>query len=272
MVASLPMYDLPELRAVTDDWWRGLARALRRAGVAEVPGRLERSASPSSVWASPALVLSQCCGFGLVGELAGVVRPVATPVYDAPGCGGAGAHGSTYRSAIVVREDAPARALDDLRGAVAAYNEVDSHSGYNALRAVVAPLSEGGRFFARAEASGSHEASLECVARGRADVAAVDAVVWALLGRVRPGATRGLRVLAWTEPAPALPYVTAAGRSDDQVARIREALGAAAQAPDLEAARSALLIEGLVVLERGDYAPITEQARAARARGYPALR
>src|SRR6185312_8107473 len=31
-VASLPMYDLPELRAATDAWWKGLARAFRREG------------------------------------------------------------------------------------------------------------------------------------------------------------------------------------------------------------------------------------------------
>ena len=36
-VASLPMYDLPELRAATDAWWRGLAQAFRREGIADLP-------------------------------------------------------------------------------------------------------------------------------------------------------------------------------------------------------------------------------------------
>ena len=32
-VASLPMYDLPELREATDAWWRGLARAFAAEGL-----------------------------------------------------------------------------------------------------------------------------------------------------------------------------------------------------------------------------------------------
>jgi hypothetical protein len=34
-IAELPWYDVPELVAATDAWWRGIARHLQAAGVEE---------------------------------------------------------------------------------------------------------------------------------------------------------------------------------------------------------------------------------------------
>ena len=55
----------------------------------------------------------------------------------------------------------------------------------NALRAVIAPLAEGGRFFAEIIETGGHAASLDLVAAGGADVAAIDAVSLALFALYR---------------------------------------------------------------------------------------
>ena len=143
MLASLSMYDLAEVRAATDAWWRGLASALRRAGVESVPEVLTRGAD-GEVWQSPALLLAQTCGYPLTHALAGVVELVATPVYAAPGC-----RGAEYSSFIVVSEDNGAATLEELRGAVCTYNGRDSQSGYNALRAAIAPLAGGRAFFSR---------------------------------------------------------------------------------------------------------------------------
>ena len=61
----------------------------------------------------------------------------------------------------------------------------------SALRALIAPHAASGRFFAEVRVSGAHSASLAMVARGEADVAAIDCVVHALLARHRPGALHG---------------------------------------------------------------------------------
>jgi hypothetical protein len=45
MIATLPMYDWPQLRSSTDAWWAGLARHLRAAGI-DAPDRLTRSDAP----------------------------------------------------------------------------------------------------------------------------------------------------------------------------------------------------------------------------------
>src|SRR5919106_1169060 len=123
----------------------------------------------------------------------------------------------------------------DLRGGVCAINGWNSHSGMSALRALIAPLSAGSRFFARIEVSGSHRASLAMIARGEADVAAIDCVVHALLVRHRPAAVAGTRPLGRTPSAPAPPFVARASAGEATVARLRAALFRALDDPALEA-------------------------------------
>lgn len=265
-VASLPMYDLAELRRAHAALWAGIALHLEREGVADVPDALALDRSEGEVWADPGLLLSQCCGADLVGAHAGMLRPVATPCYRAPGC-----DGPTYTSIVVVAEGSRAAGIQDLRGAVAAINTPRSHSGMSALRALVAPLSRDGRFFAEVKVSGAHVASLAMVARGAADVAAIDCVTHALLARHRPAALAGTRPLHRTAAAPALPYVTRAGASEELVRRLGAALADATADPDLAAARDDLLLGGVEVLPPSAYDAIAAFERFAVARGCPRL-
>ena len=70
-------------------------------------------------------------------------------------------------------------------------NSLESHSGANALRALVAPESRKGRFFSRVRTSGSHAGSIAALVQRRADVAAIDCVTYALLDRYRPSCLAG---------------------------------------------------------------------------------
>jgi hypothetical protein len=263
--ASLPMYDLPEVRAAHAALWVGIARHLRRAGVPEVPAALDAGAG-SALWSRPDLLLSQCCGYHLVHGYGAMLRPLATPCYRAPGCAGA-----RYASIVVVGEDSPARSLEDLRSGVCAINGRDSHSGMNALRALIAPLSRDGRFFAAVRISGAHRESLALVVRGEADVAAIDGVIYALLARHRPAALAGTRPFGQTASAPAPPFVTAAGTSDDLAARLRAGLRGAVADPALAAARDDLLLAGIEILPPAAYRRIAAFERLAARHRYPLL-
>ena len=267
MFASLPMYDLPELRAATDAWWSGMAVALRRAGIDVVPDQLTRADNPATVWRDPNLLLSQTCGYPLVHDMAGILQPVATPIYDAPGC-----DGPNYSSAIVVSAEQSANDISALRGAVCAINRPDSQSGYNCLRAVLSSLAEGKPFFARVIETGSHAHSLEMISRGDADVCAIDCVTHTLLSRHRPQALANTRILGYTAHAPGLPYVTRAVASVDVVQRIREGVMTAFADPALAGAREALLLVGAEVLDAESYADILAMEAAAQAQGYRELR
>ena len=262
MLASLPMYDLPEMSAATDAWWSGVACALQRAGLDAAPEALTRDPDVD-VWHSQQLLLSQTCGYPLTHALAGVVELVATPAYSAGGCSGA-----NYCSLIVVSEDNPAAGLDDLRGAVCAYSRRHSHSGYNALRAAIAPRADGGSFFSRAIESGGHPLSIELVASGEADVCAVDCVTHALIAKYRPNALAGTRVMGATEHAPGLPYVTRAGVDEDFMRRLRDGLQSAFADPRLADARDTLLLTGLEVLGDHAYQRIDDMEDSALAAGY----
>lgn len=198
MIAALPMYDWPEIRSATDAWWTGLARHLRAAGIKDVPDSLCREIGPPAIWEHPDLLLAQTCGLPLVRRYRDRLQVVATPCYAAEGC-----DGPTYRSAILVRADSPIDRPQAADGAAVAFNAPDSLSGHLALR-----LACGGVRFRAAIETGSHAASMATVQAGRADLCAIDCVTWAIARRHRPALTDGLRVIAWSPPMPALPYVT----------------------------------------------------------------
>jgi ABC-type phosphate/phosphonate transport system substrate-binding protein len=266
MIASLPMYALPQVAAATDAWWQGLARALRAEGIANVPDRLDLSGNRLAHWASPDLLLSQSCGYPLRHDFAGYLRPVATPCYRAPGCAG-----PTYQSVIVVAEADPAASMEDLFVRRAVINGWDSQSGMSALRAVAAPHHRDGRFFADVAVTGNHWASMAAIREGRADVAAIDCVTYALTARHAPDLVEDLRILTTSPSVPALPYVTAISRDDETVARLRAGLRQAVDDPSLSAVRDDLLIEDFAILETADYEPIDVMERQAAERGYPQI-
>jgi hypothetical protein len=119
MIASLPMYDLPEIRWATDAWWRGLAKHIG------IEGSLERGPDHFRPWRDHDLIFSQTCGYPLTHEFHGRLRLLATPHYAADGCAG-----PLYCSLILAREPIDPAAL---RGRVAAFNSPDSMSGMLAL-------------------------------------------------------------------------------------------------------------------------------------------
>ncbi len=260
---SLPMYDLPFLRAATDAWAAGLALALAHEGIAGAAQT--RTQETGALWRSPDLLVSQSCGYPLMTDFAGDLIPLATPRYRAAGCAG-----TDYVSFIVVRADA-ARELADLRGTTLALNDWRSHSGMNALRRAVAPLARDGRFFSEIKISGSHLNSVALVAKGEADVAAVDCVTHALIARHAPALLAGLRILAATRPAPSLPYVTRADAPMDRIKRLTEALHRAAADSGLAAVRDDLLLDGFAALPASAYAPMLTMETEAVDLGYPAL-
>jgi len=167
-VASLPMYDWPEVAWANDALWEAIARRLDASGIA-APLALDRSRSSDSVWRDSGLLLSQTCGFPFSTRLRGMLRFIGTPIYDVPGC-----RGAYYSSMIVVRSSESGERLVDVSGRRFAYNAKDSLSGYLALAMLIKEAGLG----ARPEwlETGSHRASLCAVAEEEADVAAIDAV------------------------------------------------------------------------------------------------
>ena len=254
-IASLPMYDLPEIRSATRAWWAGLARAFSAAGIDDVPETLTAPVDPTAYWQDRRLLFSQACGRNYTRELARHVRLIATPCYAASGC-----DGPRYRSLLLAGGDSDRHRIADLSTARAAVNGFDSHSGWVALCAAV---SEAGAApdFSDIRVTGAHVASIEAVRRGEADVCAVDCVTFALLESHAPDRVAGVKVLGRSPAAPGLPYITAAWTGAADLARLGDGLRRALEAPDLASARGSLLIEGCESLSDSDYDRVRDMAR-----------
>jgi ABC-type phosphate/phosphonate transport system substrate-binding protein len=266
-IAALPMYDFPDVAAAHDALWSALAARLRAAGIGDIPSTLTRTLGHTDTWRHPRLLLGQACEYPLAKGYSRYVRLVATPRYTAPGC-----EGARYRSAIVVRRDDHAATLADLRNRRCAVNEADSNSGMNLLRAALAPIALGPRFFESVAISGSHRSSIAMIAAGGADVAAVDCVSYAHFQRSLPEITAGLRILAWSAPSPCLSLITASSTDDATLAALRRALAAVNADAALAPVRERLFLNGFDFEPDGTFAEVLSHERAAEACGYPELR
>ncbi|MBS0563347.1 MAG: PhnD/SsuA/transferrin family substrate-binding protein [Proteobacteria bacterium] len=228
MIATLAMYDWPEVRADTDRLWHHIRDGLRRRGV-PAPDELTRGGDLWALWLDGGLVLGHTCGFPYRTRLHGKVALVGTPDY-----GLEGAPPGYYYSHLIVRRDETG-AWQDFLDRRLAMNGQDSQSGWAAPQNLAA---REGRRFSRLIDTGAHLETARAVAEGRADIGAVDAVTWRLLERYRPSVTGRLRVAARTEPTPGLPLVTAlAAHAPAIAAAVRAAIadlpGLAASAPGL---------------------------------------
>jgi ABC-type phosphate/phosphonate transport system substrate-binding protein len=260
------MYDFANLQAANDAIWQVVASALRDAGRRDVPDALERGLTIDQLWQDPGLVLAQSCGYPLMTSLRGRVRLVATPRYRAAGCSG-----SSWGSALVVRADDASPDLAAFRGRRCAANQPHSNTGMNLPRAAVAEIANGRPFFGSVAWTGSHRASLALVADGAADLAAIDAVTLAHLGRIEPMLVRRIRILGWTEATPGLPFITAGDTDDATIEIMRQALNRIVTDPEYEWVREALLLDGFETVPEARYHGILDLERRAIALGYPEL-
>jgi ABC-type phosphate/phosphonate transport system substrate-binding protein len=263
-IASLGMYDFEGLHAANDSLWRAIARRLRDGGIGQVPDALDRMRPLDEIWSDPNLLLAQACGYPLVTRFQDRLRYVATPRYRAVGCDGV-----SHRSRIVVRIDEPAQTLSECRGRKLAINDRASNTGMNLLRASVTPIACRKPFFGAVIETGAHAASVEAVAAGEADIAAIDNVTFAHLEIQMPAVIARLRTLGWTVRSPCPPFVTAASASDRTVTLLRRAIRGAIE--DERPAADLLLLDRVDTAGAGRYDRLKRLEADARRNGYPDL-
>ncbi|EEB83706.1 phosphate/phosphite/phosphonate ABC transporter substrate-binding protein [Roseobacter sp. GAI101] len=239
MIASLMMYQRPQLVQAHERYWTLIRKHLCDAGM-DSPEALSQDAAEFDVWNHPELVLSQTCGMPYRMWLHDKVQLVGTPDFGLAGC-----PAGYYRSAIIVRADDARTELTAFKGAVFAYNQTFSQSGYAAPFWHLKP--EGFWFEHRLHVE-QHLEAARAVATGRADIASIDAVTWRNIEKYEPFAS-GLRVLDWTKPTPGLPLITALGNDADL---IFDAIQSAIVELD-EQSRSQLGLKSVVKIPKGNY-------------------
>ncbi len=255
-VATLPMYDWRPVRGATDRLWAAVAASLDQQGIA-APATLSRDGGDGACWADPGLVLSQTCGYPLVTNLAGKVLYVATPHYDAPGC-----DRPNYCSVLIGLKGEGRAVLADFAGTRIAYNSADSLSGSVSLRAAITETGHDPAGFGQWVKSGSHIGSIEAVANGAADLAAIDAVAFALAGDHMVELVENIQVIGQTPALPGLPFITATGNGSI-IPALRAALSTVLSDPSLAPDLATLRLTGLSVLPVDTYDAVTKMAERA---------
>jgi ABC-type phosphate/phosphonate transport system substrate-binding protein len=264
--ASLPMYNLPEMRAVNAAFWAALRGLLVEAGLTGVPDALTVERPPVPERIGPEVLFSQTCGYPLETIFKGQAIRLGVPCYAVDSC-----DGPTHCGVFVVPAQSPARTLADLKGKTFLFNSRRSNSGMNLPRRALAELAGGRPFFGTLVETGSHPGNLDRVARGEADGTVVDNVTYAFWARHRPDAAARTRILAPTPPSPAIPFVTSAATPPATVSLLRAALTRLAREPRFAAARAGLLITDIVDVPDARYRALLDYERDAATLGYPEL-
>ncbi len=209
-IASLPMYDFPEIRESTQMLWQKIRQELAKKGI-NSPKELAQPTDFLKFWRDPNLMFSQTCGLPFVRHLREDVKILGTPDY------GLGTRPGWYHSVFIVRHNDPRQDLSEMRGSCFCFNSKGSQSGLYAPMHSLYSTFGTSDFFKEMKISGGHALSAIMVAKNQADIAAIDAVTWRLLEQFHP-VTRSLRMLEITKETPGLPYICHKSQNGDLVA------------------------------------------------------
>jgi ABC-type phosphate/phosphonate transport system substrate-binding protein len=244
LIAALPMYDWPERRAEVDAQWQAMRDRLRTRGfdapdylvrrnadLPAVPGGIQNASGEiiapdpatlppdefdlHTLWHHPALLIAQTCWGPMELGLERYVHVVGQDDYS----GVEGGNGEDYSSVLVMRRGeaqavaAPASGvpmlpLSVMRGKRLAFNSHDSMSGYLMLKRDLQVQGETLGMFISHEETGGHRKSIQAVAMGHADIAAIDCKSWELAQR-HDEAASALIAVGWTGRRKGLPFVSA---------------------------------------------------------------
>jgi len=266
-IVGLPMYDAPEIREANKSFWQAIRKSLQENGIKDLPEDLSTPIDLQSFWSDTHLVFGQTCGYPLTHNLCGEAALIATPCYDSEH-----AEGPRYGSAIIVAHSSSIKTLIDAKNHFAAINGYDSNTGMNLFRISLARAGARGDFFSKVIITGSHQASIDAVIKGGADIASIDVVSLAHFKCFDPKLSSKIRIIAYTPKTPGLPFITSGAAAPNMIEALRHALfSVIGKAPRLDAVGT-LMLKDAIVLPRTAYDEILALEEEAKALGYPELK
>ena len=240
MIASFPMYALPQMKQSMQSWWKNIAVRLASHGINAPEVLSDTGSDLIEHWTSPNLLLSQTCGFPLVSELKQQVKLVGTLNYSTQYC-----RGPNYCSLILVHETDKRQTLEEFRGTRFTFNGTDSQSGFNALRNMLLDAELGIPFFGENIVSGQHINSIKTVASKKADLCSVDCVSHALIAKYQPALIENTRILTVTQLTAGLPLISSVNTSDEIIELVFTAMKSICEDKALSGLNDSLLIRDI---------------------------
>ncbi len=177
-----------------------------------------------------------------------------------------------YYADVIVNRASSLMTFADLAGQRFCYNDLGSNSGYNLMRYRLIQAGYPQGFFGEVLRSGSHQGSLQLIADGRADCAAIDSVVLAQALRDTPALAGHLRVVESLGPYPMPPVVAAQRLGAVRLKQLRSALLSAMVDAELRVVLHQAEIQGYAAVRAADYAPLGAMHELAVRLGYETIR
>jgi len=243
------------------DWHRVLGWALRRAGLDWPIVDHEAPAPLSALWSRGDLGAAMMCGLPFSRR---TPRPalIAAPVPSPERYRGK----PVYCTDIVVAACSPHRSVEDTFGGIVGITLADSMSGAVAMRAhLMAQRMAKGSPLYRATVGNliNPRGVIDALAAGRISVGPLDSYSHELLKQYDPTLAAQVRTVASTAWRPIPPLVATAPVGADTLARLRDALLAAARASELAATMESLQLAGFAVADASDYDVLAAVAEAS---------
>lgn len=248
MIASLDMYNWPESKAAFDLFWSKIHNALTTHGISAPQDLTLLDENLHALADRAELLLGQVCGitYARANDEKHRYHALGSFIIEdddlAPG---------EYCSLLIT----PKGRTPDLsapQSLTTAINGYGSLSGWIVLSQFVSGQSQEDPF-AQTLISGGHRQSAEMIARGEADLAAIDMISWKMLERFSPDVTAKIDILARTPARPGLPLVTSCHHPQEIIKALQAALDQAFKDPEVATALSALGITGLALHSDDEY-------------------
>jgi len=195
--------------------------------------------------------VGQICGITFANAPAGQLRYLATMVAD-----DAAVPAGHYNSLLVTQCDgglATPAEFDPARHK-AVINEAGSFSGNLTFAAYMTSRHNTG--LGTVLESGGHLKSIGMVARGEADLAAIDRISFALARRTVPDDVAGVTVIGETTTWPGVPFVADASLPGAVTAALRDAILAFRDDPAWSEMKAILGLSDITVLDKDLYPPM----------------
>ena len=190
------------------------------------------------------------------------VELLVAPVLAEERCNGQ----AVYFSDVVVPANSPAQTFDELQGRAFTYNEWESYSGYHVMGWHLQQRGYDWHFFGEQIKSGAHVKSIELLASGQADVAALDSHSLAAALKLDPSLQERIRVIDSIGPSPHPPVVVGRRVSAELKAALRHFYLNLHTMPTLQPHLATAAIERYVEVDDAYYDTIRERVDATEIR------
>ena len=177
-----------------------------------------------------------------------------------------------YYSYIIVHKDSKLNNFRDVKGSHFVFTDELSNSGYNMPRAHLIDIGETSGFFSKVSRSGSHEESIRRVALGKADVSAVDSLVYDYDMLNNPEFVNQTKVIKILGPAGIPPVVVSTKTPLTLRKKIRDVLIGMKSDAKGKLILEKALVDRFIIVDDSSYDGIRRMKKKAHDAGYRVIR